>query len=78
KKIKEKGFNKVLQEEGEENLLFKKIRSEEEKREIPLLIETIKMIAENEIKIKNGEIFFKGEKISNGVCLNKKIISILY
>jgi len=77
-KIKEKGFKKVLQEEGEENLLFKKIRNEEKKREIPLLIETIKMIAENEIKIKNGEIFFKKEKILNGVCLNEKITSTIY
>jgi folate-dependent phosphoribosylglycinamide formyltransferase PurN len=74
KEIKTKGFKKVFQEEGEENPLFKKIRKEEEEKEIPLLIETIKMIAENKIKIKNGEIFFKGEKTLNGVCLNEKLL----
>jgi folate-dependent phosphoribosylglycinamide formyltransferase PurN len=70
--IKMKGFEKVFQEEGESNLLFKKIREEEEKREIPLLIETIKMIAEGKVKIENGKVVFKGRK-SKGVCLNNKI-----
>jgi folate-dependent phosphoribosylglycinamide formyltransferase PurN len=74
--IRKKGFEKVFQEEGENNLLFKKIRVEEEKREIPLLIETIKMIAEGKVKIENGEVFFKGRK-TKGICLNKKIEKVL-
>lgn len=71
-KLKRKTLKKIKEEEGEEEPLFKKIREEGVKRELPLIIYTLKAISEKKIKIKEGKVILGGEK-RNGYCLNKEI-----
>lgn len=68
--VREKGIEKIMREEGESNALFKKIRWEEERREIPLLIETLRMFSKGLLKVERGKILFQGEERRGGVCLN--------
>ena len=52
KKLKRKTLEKIKKEEGEEEPLFKKIREEGVKRELPLIAHTLKAISEGKIKLK--------------------------
>ncbi len=49
--IKDKPINKIIEEEGESNPLFKLIREEGVKQELPLIFYTIKELANGKIKI---------------------------
>lgn len=70
-KSEDKSFNEIKFNEGEEEPLFKKIREEEFKREIPLLVWTCKKIADKEIEISdNGQILINDKLSEKGFCLN--------
>ncbi|MCD6472152.1 formyl transferase [Candidatus Aerophobetes bacterium] len=56
KKLKIKSLNQIKTEEGEDEPLFKKIREEGVKRELPLIVWTFKAFSEGKIKIKAGKI----------------------
>jgi len=51
-KKKEKGLSRIMEEEGEKEPLFALIREEGVKRELPLIVYTIKAFAEGEVKLK--------------------------
>lgn len=66
-----KSFNEIKFSEGEEEPLFKRIREEEFKKEIPLLVSTIKKIADKEIEINNnGQILINRKISEKALCLN--------
>lgn len=46
----------IMQREGEQNPLFAKIRQEGARREIPLVIHTVKAFADGDIKLQNRQI----------------------
>jgi phosphoribosylglycinamide formyltransferase-1 len=52
-KKKQKGLKAIQEEEGEREPLFSLIRQEGVKRELPLIVYTIKAFAEGEVKLKN-------------------------
>lgn len=54
-KLKSKTLRQVIEEEREGEPLFKAIRSQGVKRELPLLVQTIKALAEGKIEIKRKE-----------------------
>ncbi|NQS88831.1 hypothetical protein HQ584_03470 [Patescibacteria group bacterium] len=62
-KIEKKSLEQIKKEEGEKESLFKVIREEGVKRELPLIVNTLKFLAEGKIKLK--EI-----KKSGPICLN--------
>jgi len=72
-KLKIKNLEMIIKEEGESEPLFKKIREEGLKREFPLIVYTIKNLANGKIKIKNNQIFVGNQHYPNGYCLNKEI-----
>jgi len=72
KKLKRKTLKKIKEEEGEHEPLFKKIREEGIKRELPLIVYTLKAISEEKIKLKEGKIISEGQEI-DGYCLNEEI-----
>lgn len=72
RKLKRKTLKRIEEEEGEEEPLFKKIREEGMKRELPLIIYTLKDISEERIALKEEKVKLK-EKTINGVCLNEEI-----
>jgi len=54
--------------------LVQRIRAEEVKREAHLLIETIRMIVDGDIVLKQGEVFDRrGERMTNYPCLAERI-----
>jgi len=71
-KLKRKTLEKIKEEEGEEEPLFKKIREEGVKRELPLIVHTLKAISEGKIKLKEGKVISEGQEI-DGYCLNEEI-----
>ncbi len=71
-KLKRKTLEKIKEEEGEEEPLFKKIRGEGVKRELPLISYTLKAISEEKIKIEKRKIISEGQEI-DGYCLNEEI-----
>lgn len=71
-KLKRKTLRKIKEEEGEEEPLFKEIRREGIKRELPLIVYTLKTISEKKIKLEKGKIISEEQEI-DGYCLNKEI-----
>ena len=55
-KLKKKSLNQIKIEEGEGEPLFKEIRKEGIKRELPLIVWTLKAFSEGKIKVKAGKI----------------------
>lgn len=71
-KLKRKTLEKIKEEEGEKESLFKKIREEGVKRELPLIVYTLKAISEGKIKLKEGKVISEGQEIDE-YCLNEEI-----
>ncbi|MGA1865341.1 MAG: formyltransferase family protein [bacterium] len=63
--------------EGEENLLFKMIRREGVKRELPLLFETIRWLSCGKIRIKDKRVYLDDKECIGGVRLNEQIERIV-
>lgn len=66
-------LNKIKDQEGEGNSLFQMIRKEGVKRELPLLVETIRFLSCGRIKILNRKVHLDDKEISGGVCLNEQV-----
>ncbi len=71
-KLKRKTLEKIKEEEGEEEPLFREIREEGVKRELPLIVYTLKAISEEKIKLKEGKIISEEQEI-DGYCLNEEM-----
>lgn len=65
-KLRKKTLRQVIEEEGEQEPLLKAIRQEGVKRELPLLVRTIRALAEGKIEIKTEEPI-------ESHCLNEQI-----
>ena len=66
-------IDKLRSSQGEEFGLFKQIRDEGTKREIPLLMETLKAFGDGELKVTDGRVVDKEERPVAGLCLNSQI-----
>lgn len=72
-KLKTKPPGQIAIEEGEENSLFKKIRQDGARRELPLVVQTVRAFAEGHIRLENRMII-EGDKVLQGpYCLTKEI-----
>jgi phosphoribosylglycinamide formyltransferase-1 len=77
KKLKDKSLEDIIGEEGEKEPLFSEIRVEGVRRELPLIIQTIKEFAEGRIKIEKGTIIAEGKPISGAYDLTEKIEKLI-
>jgi phosphoribosylglycinamide formyltransferase-1 len=71
--LKKKSLEQIASEEGEDNPLFKKIRQAGATRELPLVIETVKVFAERRIHLENRKIFEGNKELQGPYCLTKEI-----
>jgi phosphoribosylglycinamide formyltransferase-1 len=72
-KLKNRSFQQWVKEEGENNPLFKEIRREGVRRELPLIMMALKTLAEKRVRVEMGKILDeKGNEIG-GFCLNKEV-----
>jgi hypothetical protein len=62
-----------VREEGESNLLFKEIRRQGVRRELPLIVMTLKALSEGKVRIERGKVLDEMGKEIQGICLNKEV-----
>jgi phosphoribosylglycinamide formyltransferase-1 len=72
-KLKGHPFHQLIKEEGEENLLFKEIREHGVRRELPLIVMTLKALAEKRVRVEKGKILDEKGNVVRGICLNKEV-----
>jgi phosphoribosylglycinamide formyltransferase-1 len=71
-KLKRKTMEKIKREEGENEALFKEIRKEGVRRELPLIVHTLKALSNKTIELRRGKLM-RGGKAIKGYCLNEEI-----
>jgi phosphoribosylglycinamide formyltransferase-1 len=72
-KLKHQSFQQVVKEEGEKNPLFKEIRRQGVRRELPLIVMTLKALSENKVRIERGKVLDDKGKEIDGYCLNEEV-----
>ncbi len=73
RKLSSKSLPQLIEEEGEGNRLFRTIRQEGIRRELPLIIHTLKVFAEGKIKIRNRKLVDENGTQIKEFCLNEQI-----
>jgi phosphoribosylglycinamide formyltransferase 1 len=71
--LKQKPLQEIAREQGESNPLFAKIRQEGARREIPLVVQTIKAFADGQLRLENRSIIAGGKPLAGPYCLNEAI-----
>jgi hypothetical protein len=66
-------LTQIIRDEGESNPYFQQIRAEGVKREPALIIQTLKLLAEKTITVKDGNAFDHNGKLLAGYCINREI-----
>ncbi len=66
-------LGEIIQEEGEKNALFQEIRRQGVKREIPLLLLSMKALAEGKVRVQRGKILDQEGQEAGPACLNGEI-----
>jgi phosphoribosylglycinamide formyltransferase-1 len=73
KKLKQRSFQQLVREKGESNPLFNEIRRQGVRRELPLIVMTLKALSENRVRIENGKVYNDKGKRIEGICLNDEV-----
>jgi phosphoribosylglycinamide formyltransferase-1 len=76
-KLTKESLDDIINREGEDEPLFSEIRKEGVRRELPLIIQTIKEFADGKIGVENGTIIAEGKAISGAYDLTDKIEMLL-
>ncbi len=77
RKLRGRLLKQIIQAEGESNPLFARIRQEGAKREIPLVVKTVKAFAEERLQLENKKILAAGKALDKPCCLNNEIENAL-
>ena len=72
-KLKSKSLNQITKEEGGNNELFKEIRKRGVIRELPLIVQTLKIFSEGKIGIKDKHIIVNDLVQHQPYCLTNQI-----
>ena len=73
KKLKQRSFQQLVKEEGENNPLFKEIRGQGVRRELPLIVMTLKALSTGRVRVEKGKVFDDRGKDIEGICLNDEV-----
>jgi phosphoribosylglycinamide formyltransferase-1 len=76
-KLKTNTLEQIEKEEGEQNSLFSKIRQDGARRELPLVIQTVKAFTEGRVRLENRKIIADQKVLQGPYCLTKEIESRL-
>ena len=71
--IKGLSVKEIRAKQGEENPLFKLIRQEGLKRELPLVVTTVKAFSEGRVRIERGQIIDSKGRVVKGYSLTREI-----
>ena len=72
-KLKSRSLNQITKEDGDNNELFKEIRKRGVIRELPLIVQTLKIFSEGKIGIKDKHIIVNDRVQHQPYCLTKQI-----
>lgn len=72
-KLKNRSFQQLVKEEGENNPLFKEIRRQGVRRELPLIVMTLKALSEKKVRVEKGKVLDDKGKEVEGICLNDEV-----
>ncbi|NOQ85292.1 MAG: phosphoglycerate transporter [Deltaproteobacteria bacterium] len=72
-KLKSKSLNQIIKEERKNNALFKEIRKMGVIRELPLVVQTLKIFSEGKIGIKDKHIIVNDRIQHQPYCLTEQI-----
>ena len=75
--LKSKSFSQIIKEDGEHNELFKEIRKRGVVRELPLVVQTLKIFSEGKISIKDKQIVVNNQVQHQPYCLTEQIESFI-
>ena len=73
RKLKNRSFQELVKEDGENNPLFKEIRSQGVRRELPLIVMTLKTLSGGRVKIEKGKVLDDRGREVEGICLNNEV-----
>lgn len=77
-KLKKMGLSEIIKTEGESNPLFSEIRKLGLKREFPLIIHTLKILAEGKVRIEDDEVIDQeGRILREGYDLTTEIDEVI-
>jgi folate-dependent phosphoribosylglycinamide formyltransferase PurN len=71
--LRQKGLDRIIQEEGANNPLFKEIRERGAIRELPLIVQTLKAFSEGKIQIENHQVLVDNHVQQQPYCLTEQI-----
>lgn len=71
--LKEKHLSQIIKEKGEANPLFKEIRRRGAERELPLMVQTVKIFSEGTIGIQDKKVIMAGTVFQKPYCLNEAV-----
>jgi len=69
----QKGWAAVQKEEGEGEPFFSQVRAKELSLEFPLILWTLKTLESGKLTVRNQRVFWDGEWLPRGYCLDGKI-----
>ena len=72
-KLKDRTLDDIISTEGTENPLFKKIREDGAKRELPLIVQTIKEFADGNVVIKDKRLYRDGVPLDRPYDLSAEV-----
>jgi phosphoribosylglycinamide formyltransferase-1 len=75
--IKGLSITELKAQQGDDNPLFKLIRSEGVKRELPLIVATVKAFSEGMVRIEDGKVVDSGGRTVKGYSLTEEINTIV-
>jgi phosphoribosylglycinamide formyltransferase-1 len=75
--LKKETLPEIARREGEQNELFAKIRREGARREIPLVVQTVKAFADGRVRLHNRQIIAGGTVLKGPYCLTEEIERLL-
>ncbi|MGI5964726.1 MAG: phosphoribosylglycinamide formyltransferase [Candidatus Methanomethylophilaceae archaeon] len=76
-KLKGRTFGQIKEDEGAEEPLFRKIREEGAKRELPLIVSTIGAFAEGKVSLRNKEPYSGNKKLDKAYDLTEEVDAAL-
>lgn len=69
----QQSLDQIIRDEGEKNPLFKEIRERGVKRELPLIVHTLKHFSQGKIRIENHQVLVDDQLQQHPFCLTAQI-----
>ena len=73
RKLSTKTLDQIKAEEGQDEPLFKRIREDGAKRELPLIVSTIRLFADGKVCIRDKRLWCDGKKLDGPYDLSAEV-----